>query len=358
MNKIKLLLFSLTLYISGFILTFAKDNSVAMTENIKTFSENIVNNVLSSAGTLLMTAAFIIFMYGIVVFIYQKSTGKGDSNEAKKGKDFMLWGLIALFVMVSAWGIIKLFQEMFSIEGGNIQIEAVSFAPLATTDSKKDESSKNPVEKDKDGVSRENPFAITTVFPVINVGYNNSVFLQKLFTGLKNHKCTNTMTDFGDTYDANESNLVKNFQKENGLTADGVVEKGTWEALAVTTGMTTTFTGIVVKDCNTKDETKKDDTDNKEDFSKYPVLKRGIEFDDNLYAFLKSLTIILYQKNCSTRNFASKANLFDQVTETAVKKFQAANNLNDDGIVGKDTWEALYTETGSKTSGGLVVKDC
>ncbi len=99
--KISFLLFILSLCLKiGRAL--AQDNAAQSTNNFKETANNIVNNVLTSAGTLLMTAAFILFFYGVVMFIYGRVTNKGDLKELEKGKQFMLWGLIALFVMVSA----------------------------------------------------------------------------------------------------------------------------------------------------------------------------------------------------------------------------------------------------------------
>ena len=97
------------------------------TENIKTLLNNITNNILTTASTVIMTAAFVTFFYGIVMFIYSRVSGKGDLKELEKGKEFMVWGLAALFVMVSVWGIIKLAQDLLGIKGSNIDIQPVSF---------------------------------------------------------------------------------------------------------------------------------------------------------------------------------------------------------------------------------------
>lgn len=91
----------------------------------KQFADNLTNNVLTTLGTLAMTAAFLFFFYGVVVFIIGRVSNKGDLKDLERGRQFMLWGLIALFVMVSAWGLIKLAQEILGVEGGNMNIEPV-----------------------------------------------------------------------------------------------------------------------------------------------------------------------------------------------------------------------------------------
>ncbi|MEI6811062.1 MAG: thrombospondin type 3 repeat-containing protein, partial [Candidatus Nomurabacteria bacterium] len=67
------------------------------------------------------------FFFGIVQFIWsarQGSEGKG----IQKGTQFMKWGLIALFVMFSVWGIVKFAQGVFGIQGDNtIIVPSLSF---------------------------------------------------------------------------------------------------------------------------------------------------------------------------------------------------------------------------------------
>lgn len=44
----------------------------------------------------------LVFLWGLVMFIAKS----GDETERKEGKQKMLWGIIALFVAVSIWGIV------------------------------------------------------------------------------------------------------------------------------------------------------------------------------------------------------------------------------------------------------------
>lgn len=46
--------------------------------------------------------ALLVFFWGLVKFISKA----GDEGEVKKSKGLMLWGIVALFVMVSIWGIV------------------------------------------------------------------------------------------------------------------------------------------------------------------------------------------------------------------------------------------------------------
>ena len=57
----------------------------------------IVNNIIP----ILFAVALLGFFYGLVKFIFG---GEGSAEEAKK---IMLWGIVALFVMASVWGLVN-----------------------------------------------------------------------------------------------------------------------------------------------------------------------------------------------------------------------------------------------------------
>ncbi len=81
---------------------------------IKSFASGVVQ----STGYMMLTLAVVAFFFGIVQFIWsarQGSEGKGIT----KGKQFILWGLIGIFVMFSVWGIIQFAQGVLGIQGYN-----------------------------------------------------------------------------------------------------------------------------------------------------------------------------------------------------------------------------------------------
>jgi 4-amino-4-deoxy-L-arabinose transferase-like glycosyltransferase len=68
--------------------------------------------ISSSIIPLIFALAFMLFMWGVVQYVIN------DTEEAKreKGKQFMIWGIIALFVMFSVWGLVKVLTGTFGIE--------------------------------------------------------------------------------------------------------------------------------------------------------------------------------------------------------------------------------------------------
>lgn len=59
---------------------------------------------------LLFSAALAIFIFGVVKFI-----GNSDSKEKGKGRDFMIWGIVGLFVMISVWGLVNVLNATFGV---------------------------------------------------------------------------------------------------------------------------------------------------------------------------------------------------------------------------------------------------
>lgn len=57
--------------------------------------------------TLLVAGGVLLFLFGVVEFIQ----GAESDTARDKGKQHMLWGLIGIFIMVSAFAILKLFSE-------------------------------------------------------------------------------------------------------------------------------------------------------------------------------------------------------------------------------------------------------
>ena len=84
-----------------------------------------VSDLVARAVPLLIGLALVGFFYGLVSYIF--SGAKGSAA----GKNIMMWGLIALFVMVSVWGIITMAQGALGIQGSAmpapVRIPGVNF---------------------------------------------------------------------------------------------------------------------------------------------------------------------------------------------------------------------------------------
>ena len=60
------------------------------------------------------TASLTLIVFGLVVYFWGMATGIphfGDEKGAEKRKNLFFWGIVALFVMVSIWGIVQILQK-------------------------------------------------------------------------------------------------------------------------------------------------------------------------------------------------------------------------------------------------------
>jgi len=77
---------------------------------------NWIIYIASRALPLLILAALVLFLYGIVKRFFW---GKDAADRGEAGK-FILWGIVALFVMVSVWGLVNVLKTSFNLDNNNI----------------------------------------------------------------------------------------------------------------------------------------------------------------------------------------------------------------------------------------------
>ena len=83
----------------------------------KTFGElaKLVVDLMNAFTAVLILAGIVIYFYGISINILK--FGEGDKA---KIKNYFVWGIIVLFVMVSVWGILNLLENtLFPTTGGS-----------------------------------------------------------------------------------------------------------------------------------------------------------------------------------------------------------------------------------------------
>ena len=84
--------------------TFARAQSI---EDIVDTITAILRRVLPA----LFLIATIVFIWGVIIYI----TAGGSEDKSKKGKTYILWGLIGLTVMVAVWGIVLAITNTFNL---------------------------------------------------------------------------------------------------------------------------------------------------------------------------------------------------------------------------------------------------
>ena len=70
-------------------------------------------NIINAAIPVVLALAVLYFFWGLAQYVLN------SANEDKKeeGRNIMIWGIIALFVMVSVWGLIRMLQTTFGVGG-------------------------------------------------------------------------------------------------------------------------------------------------------------------------------------------------------------------------------------------------
>lgn len=74
-----------------------------------------ISNILNGLIGLLITLALVVFFWGLIKYL----AGAGAEGSAA-GLKIMMWGAIALFTMVSIWGLVKLVQNTFGVDDTSI----------------------------------------------------------------------------------------------------------------------------------------------------------------------------------------------------------------------------------------------
>ena len=67
--------------------------------------------ITKSVIPLLVLLSVVVFIFGVVKYI----GNAGDSKNREEGRNFMIYGIVALFVMVSVWGFVSILQGTFGL---------------------------------------------------------------------------------------------------------------------------------------------------------------------------------------------------------------------------------------------------
>ncbi len=81
------------------------DATRALANNLSKF---IINPILA----LIFAAALLVFIWGVVEYMWGLSK---DGKNSPEGKQHMLWGLIGMFLMVGAYAILKVIANTLNV---------------------------------------------------------------------------------------------------------------------------------------------------------------------------------------------------------------------------------------------------
>lgn len=75
----------------------------------------VILNILGWVVLIIMSLALINFLWGVAQYILSA----GDEAKKVEGRNMMIYGIIALFVMVAVWGLVRVLRETF-LPGSNL----------------------------------------------------------------------------------------------------------------------------------------------------------------------------------------------------------------------------------------------
>lgn len=105
-------------------LSFAPALAFAQGANLSGISSLVsqFGGILAKIIPIMFALAIIYFFWGLVVFL----RAAGDPKAQEAGKSQMIWGVIAIAVMVSIYGLVTWLQQSFGIQqGGSVSIPTV-----------------------------------------------------------------------------------------------------------------------------------------------------------------------------------------------------------------------------------------
>ena len=67
-----------------------------------------VGDLIQLLTIIVAAIALLVFLWGLAMFIFKLG---GDEKAVESGRTLMIWGVVALFVMVSVWGLVAFMQR-------------------------------------------------------------------------------------------------------------------------------------------------------------------------------------------------------------------------------------------------------
>lgn len=96
--------------------------SVALAATVDSVLDK-TGNLIGTATPIIVALALLYFFWGLARYILNS----GDEEKKAEGRNIMIWGIIALFVMISVWGLVNILANTFSVnDGSRIDIPSVT----------------------------------------------------------------------------------------------------------------------------------------------------------------------------------------------------------------------------------------
>lgn len=97
--------------------------AVAFAQNLDNVRRLIVSagNIINILVPIAFTLAVLAFFWGLAKYIFNAN----DEDKKAEGKNIMIWGIVALFVMSAVWGIVRFIGDAVGINTSGNQSQNV-----------------------------------------------------------------------------------------------------------------------------------------------------------------------------------------------------------------------------------------
>jgi len=96
-------------FISTILLAFIVVPAISFAFTFQELQEFFIVEIVNNAIILIIALAVAYFLWGVAKYILHSD----DAKAREEGKNMMIYGVIALFVMVSMWGLVNLLDTTF-----------------------------------------------------------------------------------------------------------------------------------------------------------------------------------------------------------------------------------------------------
>ncbi len=101
------------------------DQSLNLASTLSTVVDDLIR-LGNPIITILISLGLLYFIYGLAQFIF----AAGDTAKITEGRKTMLWGIIAIFVMLSVWGLALVLARSFDLDDSRTNENVIIERPL------------------------------------------------------------------------------------------------------------------------------------------------------------------------------------------------------------------------------------
>ncbi|MBI5816858.1 MAG: hypothetical protein HZB09_00315 [Candidatus Yonathbacteria bacterium] len=100
------------LFISATLLALIAIPEVSLAFTFERLSAFFITEIVNNVVILIIGLAVLYFLRGVAKYILHSD----DAKAREEGRNMMIYGVIALFVMVSMWGLVNLLDKTFGLD--------------------------------------------------------------------------------------------------------------------------------------------------------------------------------------------------------------------------------------------------